>query len=363
MNKNISELIRSLRLVMVIGLVFVHFGSYPGESLDPFVGVVNTTNVYASSINSFFTYFFLCSVPVLSMISGYLFSYNGIDPYPVMLRKKLKTLILPSITWTSTWLLLAFVLYSLGKASNQFTYYDQGFADYSLLNLLNGIIGITEAPFAFQFWFVHDLVLSLIFSPVLVLAIKKAGKFFVILPFVLWAIDLQPVLFFNFKVLAFFVVGLYIGLSGYKPEIPARLLPFNLSIPVFVVMVLVRIYLPALYGGHMPAENIYELLLRVVGSVAIITLALNIRLYLPVVYRFFVNSSGYAFYLHAFHFPLVILVKQALYMTGLFQGESGLIVLWAATILLTVIIALLSAQIMHKVFPPMYRFLNGQRAI
>lgn len=348
---------------MVIGLVFVHFGSYPGESLDPFAGVVNAPNLYASSINSFFTYFFLCSVPVLSMISGYLFSYNGIDPYPVMLRKKLKTLILPSITWTSTWLLLAFVLYSLGKASNQFTYYDQGFADYSLLNLLNGIIGITEAPFAFQFWFVHDLVLSLIFSPVLVFAIKKAGKFFVILPFVLWAIDLQPVLFFNLKVLAFFVVGLYIGLSGYKPEIPARLLPFNLSIPVFVVMVLVRIYLPALYDGRMPAENIYELLLRVVGSVAIITLALNIRLYLPLLYRFFVNRSGYAFYLHAFHFPLVILVKQALFMTGLFQGESALIVLWALTILITIMLALLSAQIMHRVIPPLYRFLNGQRAI
>ena len=363
MNKEFSDLIRSLRLIMVIGLVFVHFGNFPGHSLDPFIGVVNTDLFYASSFNSFFTYFFLCSVPVLSMISGYLFSYRGIEPYTSTLKKKSKTLILPSITWTSLWLVAAFSLYAIGKDAGQFTYYDQGFEDYSILDLLNGIVGITQTPFAFQFWFVHDLVLSLIFSPVLIFLIRKLGKIFVLLPFALWGLEIPSAILFNYKVIAFFILGLYAGITGFQPKIPTKLGIYNLSIGIFILMVLGRIYIPRFYEGSMPFETLYELALRAVGSLAIISIALNIRLHVNSLYKILVNKSGYAFYLHASHFPLVILVKQALSMTGLFEGELDLCLLWISTIVITITIALGSAEVLHKIAAPVYRFLNGQRSI
>ena len=348
---------------MVIGLVFVHFGNFPGQSLDPFTGVVNTHLFYASSFNSFFTYFFLCSVPVLSMISGYLFSYRGIEPYALVLKKKSKTLILPSITWTSLWLLLAFSLYTIGKDAGQFTYYDQGFEDYSIFDLLNGIVGITQTPFAFQFWFVHDLVLSLIFSPILIFLIRKLGKVFVLIPFILWGLEIPAVILFNYKVIAFFILGLYAGVAGFQPKAPNKLAYYNLSIAVFILMVLGRIYVPRLYEGSMPFETLYELALRIIGSLAIISIALNIRLHIKGLYQVLINKSGYAFYLHASHFPLVILVKQVMAMTGLFQGELYLCLLWICSIVITIAIALVSAEILHKFAPSVYRFLNGQRSI
>lgn len=349
--------------MMVIGLVFVHFGNFPDETLDPFMGVVNAKHFVPSSLNSFFTYFFLCSVPVLSLISGYLFTYRGVDPYPVVLRKKFKTLLAPYLTWTTLWMVAAFVLYSIGKANNQFTYYDQGFSEFDIGFMLDRIVGMHDAPFAFQFWFVHDLMLSILISPLLIYAIRKLGFIVVLLPFIGWIAEVQPLGFFYFKVPAFFMIGLYCGLNGVQPKIPVNLTKFNLLIPVFIALILVRIYLPNYYGGVMPYETLFELVLRVLGSVAIVTIALNMRLYLRSVYQFFVNRSGYAFFLHAAHFPLVIIVKQILYMTGLFKGDAGLFALWVVTIVSTVAIVMLSASLLHKVFPRIYRFMNGQRAI
>ena len=196
-----------------MGLVFVHFSNFPGDALDPFTGVVNPSFVMASSFNSFFTYFFLCSVPVLSAISGYLYCYRGTPIYVTSIKKKIKTLILPYLTWTSIWLLIAFILYSVGKSSNQFTYYDQGFSDYSLMDLLNGIIGITKAPFAFQFWFVHDLVLSILLTPIIIPAIKKLGIIIVIIPFLLWILEIEPWGLLSFKVISFFNLGLYVAIK------------------------------------------------------------------------------------------------------------------------------------------------------
>lgn len=363
MNKELSELIRSMRLIMVIGLVFVHFGNFPNDNLNPFTGVVDAEFFYASSLNSFFTYFFLCSVPVLSMISGYLYSYKGVDSYSSMIKKKAKTLFFPSIAWTSLWLFVAFSLYSIGKSSNQFSYYDQGFSNYSMLDLLNGIIGITEAPFAFQFWFVHDLVLSLIISPLLILLIKRIGVSIIFIPFILWGAEVEALIFFNFKVISFFMLGLYAGVSGYQPKIPNKLSLYNFTILIFVLMVLGRIYLPAVNNGYMPYETQYELLLRIIGSIAIISLVFNIKVYLPYIYKALIQRSGYAFYLHASHFPLVILVKQSLSMTGLFNNEMGLCILWIVTVFTTILLAIISAEILHKISPAIYRFLNGQRSI
>ena len=363
MNKEFSELIRSLRLVMVMGLVFVHFGNFPGEDLDPFTGVINATYPFASSFNSFFTYFFLCSVPVLSLISGYLYCYQGEPSFLKSLKKKSKTLVLPTITWTSLWLLVAFTLYSIGKSSNQFTYYDQGFSDYNLLDLLNGIIGVTETPFAFQFWFIHDLVLSILITPLVIPIIKRFGLIIVLIPFTLWILEIEPIAFFNYKVVAFFNIGIYLGLNKFKPELPTTLWKYNLTIPIFITLVLVRIYVPAFNEGVMPLDTVFELFLRLMGSVAIVTLVLNLRVYCKTIYQFLVNRSGYAFFLHAFHFPLVIIIKQVLSMTNLFNGEAGLIILWIFTIILTILSSMITANILNKFIPPLYKILNGQRSI
>ena len=173
----------------------------------------------------------------------------------------------------------------------------------------------------------------------------------------------QPPGFFNLKVLSFFTVGLYFAIKGDHLTLPKANSWWNISIPAYVVLTFLRIYLPAFNNGTMPYETLVELLLRVTGSIGIIMLTLKLRIHLPKAYTWCINHSGYAFFLHAAHYPLVIYVKKALHMTGLFPGAGGQISLWALTFLLTIGIIIILAESINKFIPSMYRFLNGQRSI
>ncbi|MBL4796358.1 MAG: acyltransferase [Oleispira sp.] len=360
MNNQTSELIRALRLLLIMGLVLVHFGGFPDSSLDPFQGVVNPEHFVPASINSFFLYFFLSAVPVLSIISGYLYSHRGKPNYVQALKKRFLTIVLPSITWTSIWLAFAFILYSIGKSSNQFTYYDASFSDFSLLHLVNGIIGITESPFALQFWFIHDLVLSLLLTPILYPLIKRA-PFLLIGFFILWAIEWQAPVFFNLKVLTFFSVGLYLGQRNWQPSELNFL--NNISIVAFIALILGRIYTPYYNNGDMPFETVYELILRSVGTFAVFSLALQLRKHASGIFNWLSNNSGYAFFIFAAHFPLIILFKQVLSMTHMFNGAVGQVALWVLAPVITIGFIIIAAKILNKILPSLYKFLNGQRSI
>lgn len=363
MDKNTSELIRALRLIMVMGLVLVHFGNFPGETLSPFSGVINPTYFYSASVNSFFTYFFLSAVPVLSMISGYLLCYQGKPNFTKTFRRKFITLIFPALCWTSFWFLFAYILFLASDFSSKIDFYQDVFSDLSILDFFNGIIGITHSPLAMQFWFIHDLVLSILLAPLLYPLLQRFSAYPIILLLVLWLMEWHPPGFFNLKVLTFFTVGLHFAIKGIRFTLPKANSWLDISIPICIALTFLRIYLPAFNEGTMPYETSVELLLRVTGSIGIIMLTLKLRLYLPKMYAWCVNHSGYAFFLHAAHYPLVIYVKKVLHMTGLFQGSEGQISLWALTLLLTISIIIIIAESINKLIPRMYQFLNGQRSI
>jgi len=360
MNNQTSELIRALRLLLIMGLVLIHFGSFPGSSLNPFQGVVNPEYFASASINSFFLYFFLSSVPILSIISGYLFSYKGEPDYKNAFKKRILTLVLPSIAWTTIWLMFAFSLYSLGHNGTESAYYDSVFNNFSILKLLNGIIGVTDSPFAFQFWFIHDLVLSIMLTPILFPLIKRA-PFLILGLFIVWAIEWEVPIFFNLKVLTFFCVGIFLGQRSWVPPTPNTLT--NASIFIYIALVLGRIYTPYFCDGLMPFETIYELILRSTGTIAILNIVINIREKTPRIFAWLSHNSSLSFFIFATHFPIIVLCKQALHTTNQFTGNFGEISLWIISPVLTVSFIFVAAKILNKILPSLYKFLNGQRSI
>lgn len=361
MQESTSELIRALRIFLIIGLVFVHFGPYPDSTLDPNSGIHNAEYIGASALNSFLLYVFLSSVPILSAISGYLLCFNGAPKLFPALRKRALTIVLPAFLWTSLWLLLAFVLYRIGQASGQFTYYDYGFNNFNWLTFLNGTIGVTEEPFAIQFWFVHDLVLSIAVSPAVYWLVKRVPAVYFIVIAAAWLAGIKPPVFFQLKVLAFFSLGVLLAQKSWQPktDMPAGMWVLGL----FLLLVMGRVVLPVYFDGKMPLETAYELLVRISGAYAILALMMKIRVWLPATYQWLVRHSGYAFFLHCAHFPPVIIIKQIVGKIGLAGGELKLMALLGVTPLLTVAVVLASAKFMQRFTPRVYRFFNGQRSI
>jgi len=363
MDQTTSDLIRALRLIMIMGLILVHFGNFPGETLSPFTGVVEPENFLASSFNSFFTYFFLSSVPVLSMISGYLFCYRGKPDFIASFKRKSQTLVAPSLFWTSMWFLFAYALFLASGYSDKIDFYADVFNELSILDFFNAIIGITDSPLAMQFWFIHDLALSILISPIIYPIIKRLSILPLIMLFTLWLFEWKPPIFFNLKVLTFFIVGIYLAVHKTPISLPEPNSIFLIFIPISIILTLIRIYTPIYFDGSMPYETMIELLLRITGSIAAVMITIQLNVLTPKVYRWCVNHSGYSFFLYAAHYPLVTYVKKALDMTGFFNGEGGMITLWIITTVLTVSVILLLAEAMNKLTPKVYYFLNGQRSI
>lgn len=363
MDQSVSDLIRALRIVMIAGLVLVHFGHFPGDPLSPFTGVVDAKYFIPASINSFFTYFFLSSVPILSMISGFLFSLNGKPDYLTVLKRKSITVALPSIAWMTLWLIFAYALYIASTMTSKLDFYVDLFSTFSYMDLLNAMAGITDNPIAIQFWFIHDLIISIIISPLLYLFIKRASYLPIAIVLLLWIFEWEPPLLFNLKVITFFMIGMY--LTVYRVPISSikHNSPLSICVPIFIMLTLLRIYLPMHFDGSMPYETIIELLLRISGSVSMVIFMLKIREYLPSIYQWLVDNSGYAFFIFAAHYPLVIYIKKVLWMTGAFNTEIGNIALWVVTPIITVVLSAALAYFSHTYTPKVYQFMNGQRSL
>lgn len=361
MEKSTSELISALRLMLIMGLVWVHFGPFPGSTLDPFTGVYQADFILSSTLNSFFVYFFLSAVPVLSTISGYLIAFRGPPNYFLSLKKRIITVLLPSVIWTTFWLVFAFILYSVGKSSGHFSFYDYGFSHFSKWTIIDGIFGVRKEPFAFQFWFIHDLILSILFTPLIYLAIKKMPLPYFLIVGSLWFIGWQPPFFFYLKVTIFYSLGIYLAQIKWQPK---ENIPYGyLWVTTFIVLILLRIYLPNLFDGKMPYESMFEAVLRANGVVAVVSIALFLKRRLPAIFDWYSSHSGYAYFIFAAHFPTVILIKESL--AKILGSDSLLnqIILWVTSPVLTIAILIVLANIMSRYANQLFNLLNGQRKV
>jgi len=355
------ELISALRLMLIMGLVWVHFGPFPGASLDPFTGVYQADYFVPSSLNSFFVYFFLSAVPVLSTISGYLLSFKGKPAFMKLLKKRAITVLLPSIIWTSLWLAFAFTLYTLGKENGSFTYYDYHFSDFTYWTMLDGIFGLRTEPFAFQFWFIHDLILSLIFSPLIYFLIKRVPLLYFLIVGGLWFIGWTPPIFYYLKVTIFFSFGIILAQKNWQPS---TLLPnYHLWIGLFVSLILIRIYTPIFFEGKMPYESMFEATLRASGVIAVTCIGMLMRKNIPKTFSWLSRHSGYAFFIFAAQFPTVILIKEVLARVIGTNSALKQSVIWILTPILTISIIIIAASLLAKHFKALFKVLNGQRTI
>jgi hypothetical protein len=115
-DRDISRTISFARISLVVGLVFLHYGSYPNSRISPFYGIDVNEHQLATGINSFVLFSFFSVVPLLSMISGWLFfSFADTDARTALtarIRKRFTSLYLPLVFWNIAFLVAMLALYT-----------------------------------------------------------------------------------------------------------------------------------------------------------------------------------------------------------------------------------------------------------
>jgi hypothetical protein len=361
-----SEFISVTRLFMIAGLVFHHMFHLPGSAYYPRNSFTQFSAFVPDLINGLVHMSFMAAVPALSVISGFLFFRRREISFERLLKKRFFSVALPSWIWSLFWLGFGFVLYEVGKGPGWFEWADYQFEDFGLLTLANGVIGIDQRPWAFQFWFIHDLILTLILSPVVFWLLKRLGGGFVAAMLVVWVIGYVPPPFFSLNVLVSFVVGAYLGLPD-GPRLSTALQSLDkvgrYVVPLFVVALVVRQF-SFVFGEYAAHFLGYQYLcgLRVLGVIAFSHLLYRIACGSGAFKDLLIRYSGYSFFIFATHYPIIDCIKSVSRHLPGATSQIGYFVLLVAVPGITLALCILGARLLEHFAPPLFRLLNGGRA-
>jgi succinoglycan biosynthesis protein ExoH len=367
----ISRAISLSRIVLIIGLVFLHYGSFPNSSMSPFHGLDIHEHRFATWFNSAVLFFFFSVVPLLSMISGWLFFSFPPEDVRLALQKRIArrftSLYLPLVVWNAAYLAVLYVLFlaypqaSFFSNMNRlnFDFFSAGWKEYG-----NALFAVTDLPLAFQFWFVRDLFVTALISPIFWLMLRHlpwAGA--VVLCFV-WLGGWNLGIFIRSDVPFFFYMGALVRQKHLPLTIP---LPATLGlISCYIVLASVRALVP--YVIPIPADLTNPLWLdvatrsmRILGVMGCWGLLYRLA-QTPWGWR--VGSyGGLAFFLHSAHWPLLAVVKAAIWQ--LMPADNGvwMIVHYCTSVSLTVMIGLgFGIALAHKA-PKIFALMNGGRLL
>lgn len=363
LTRNETDFIAATRLLMICGLVFHHLFEIPGSSHSPRLSVEGVEHFVPEFINAFFHMAFMTAVPLLSVISGFLFFNRSRLDYTALFSRRFYSVALPAWLWSAFWLVFAYVLYT--STGDRFRWANYGFENESAMTYVNGIFGATREPFAFQFWFVRDLLLTLLVSPIIYIALRYLGWRLLPLIGIAWLLIPDPPVFFSGNVPVFFTIGAWLTLPS-APDLRgllARLRELRwILAAVFAAMLVCRVMshafgpLDTFLQGH-----VYLCLLRLVGALTVAALVYQLVTHADGATGVLNRYSGCSFFIFAVHFPLIELLQEVVLLVPGHATALGFFCSWLLVPLVTIALSIGIAVLCERHAPGLFSLLNGGR--
>lgn len=219
-------------LVVCVHADFTKKFSYAGEQ-------VNCAYDIGYHIVNFVSHTFAdIAVPLFYLISGMLCFYSiKKHGYRNLLEKKSTTLLLPYITWN----LIFFIAF----------YLDKGYTTYEFIKGFwfspkgGAITGVLTQPWDGPLWFLRDLMVVFLLTPIIIFLLRKVGFLFIFAVYFLYATKITPwYIFPGFSItcLLMFSLGIYLQMidCNWFDKIKKRRL--ELLITSTVCMVITYVY-------------------------------------------------------------------------------------------------------------------------
>lgn len=198
-----KEIVSYLLSVLVFLLHLSSFAQYP--ETDSLIGVINEGVAFFFKRSITFM-----AVPLFFILSGATFfrDYDN-SKYLKKIKSRVKTLLVPYLIWNTLWMLFA-IICSYSFISSFFI--GRAKFEFSIINILKGI-------FFYQyngpFWFIFDLMIFVLASPLIELVVRNQyiGIISVLLLSVLqvFGIGLPTSIFFNSSAIIYYLIGAIIG--------------------------------------------------------------------------------------------------------------------------------------------------------
>ena len=357
-----SKVIAFLRFPLIVLVLFSHcnYTTMGGEWASlPYAG--KFIDVFSQRIAPIANPFFF-------FISGYLFFKTGhfsADIYVKKLIRRMQSLLVPYLLWNFLYLLLAIII---GLFTNKVPILQIPMDKMTFLNGLKAFWNISlipggstiAGPIAVQFWFIRDLLVAMLFSPVIYLAIKGfillSGRRplmrYLLFTAIVFTFGYWPdVVGFNPECWLFFAYGAYYGIR--RKEFIVAMLPY--ALPAFILLLVI------IGIEHWaPCEFIYrmEYVVGLVFGMSFTTMMVRAG-------TWYVNMtlSNGAFFIFAYHY-LVLGFVVMLFSSGMIVPHSWWLALlfYFLSVALVVALGLVLYWLMRTRMPfTTYILMGGRR--
>lgn len=360
-----------LRFPLIVGVVFIHcFGKpfeYEAINFAHLTGM-DYFNLFRVSISHVLTH--VC-VPTFYLISGYLF-FIGMEEwnwnvYLNKLKKRARTLLFPFLIWNTICILLTLfsVIRHEGLIGIQSFFEDNGYWrlywDCKQWNLdrTNWFGGANSAssPYLVPLWFLRDLMIVCICSPMLYY-LFRITKVWGLLLLVICYITGVFIPLSGFSIMAF----MFFGLGGYYRIniIDTTKVTYNLRYYIYIVAAILWIVCTMFNGHNTKTGNMIYPFYVIVGCMAIINIAThfvkNNKVKMPAILS---NSS---FFIYLLHCNIVIGVATTI-VWSLFDKTNVVLLLLGYLLIpiITVFMCFAIYYLLNKYTPFLCKILVGNR--
>lgn len=325
-----------------------------------------------------FTEYFLANglfrfrIPMLFIISGFLYAMHDQKPYKERIHKRLRTLLIPYVLWSTLALLFTFLLETFPAGQkmvidSHIVQIDQTRMLLSQYHWYEIIARWLFVPVSYQLWFIRVLLIYNLAYPWIKWCISHPvwrWVFFGIA--VLMWLGTVGLYFVEGEGLLFFSLGVWMQKTSFSIESPSKRLQPRYWGILFLTLITVKTYLafkaqPLLGNAIYPVLSILHKA-TVLSGLIFCWYGLDSLVKWFMEKKWFVWTSAFAFMIYALHAPLVAyLIDPALALLSPLPGSQML-----AFILLplSIIISAIGIGVLIRwLLPGLYSLMTGGRGL
>lgn len=363
-----SQKFRFWSFISMFLLVFVHGYNLNQGYLQPW-----TLPGEPLTVTSFTEYWlangiFRFRIPMLFIISGYLFSMGDDKPYKERAGKRVRTLLYPYLIWSAVALLLTYVLelFVDSKAIVAATRMMQIDNTRTLLHQYHWYEVLARwifFPVAYQLWFIRVLLVYNLAYPALRWCVLHPNNWIFFLLAVLCWIATGGLILMEGEGLLFFSLGIWMQKKNFNIDQPNKWLQPKYWLIVFIGLSVTKTVLAFMepFAGIGPMLLLMHKMVVLSGLISA-WYGCNALVKFCMGKRWFVWVSAFSFMIYVLHAPMVVYATKAIFLQ--YNHWYGYRMLTFILLpLYLVILSVITGALLRKFVPKLYSLLTGGRGL
>ncbi len=361
-----SKRITSLRFLLAMFVVFIH-NNYTKENISSLVAnPIFSPNTFTELLQFIISEGICnCAVPLFYVFAAYLQAKKA-DSYKILIKKRVRTLALPYILWLGIYLIFSYVLrpvisslLSSSPITSNMEILNWNIKDWILQLFGYGQYLGFDVPYnipliASQFWFVRDLMILVLISPVLVYLIKRfpIGTFIFINVLHFSGIQIHFVIDYA---LYFYTLGLFWGIYDFDLFKKIDKISWVEIITLFVL---------ALVGEKCLSSEKQALLnkIRIILSGILFLKLSALIIKNEKVFSMSKYFAAFSFFLYAIHMPVLLTLLQKIWIRILpMKNPFFCLFEYFGVTIIVILVGTAFGIALKKVCPKFFALLTGGR--